>query len=488
MSLVEALNAAGVAYCHWKSNDRLARAIHGDEDLDLLVSREHRSRFECILNANGYKSLRQVGDEPITHYFGLDEASNKLIHLHVYYAIVTGGNLLKNYRLPVESALLGNCGRELTIPIPARETDLAVFVIRKLLEHTSFLEYLFLRRESHLVVGEAKWLALDGTPARAASVVSEMFPNISQAQFLRWCNTFLEHGVSLRCVPSGLALARAVRNYRIKTGVRPALVRCSRLFARILLRLVRQSARRKLSHGGALVAIVGGDATGKSTVSAVLTNLLSGDLRVARSHAGLPPASLLTFIPRMFLPLARRLAPALRTTRVHERTTQVSRPDLPAAFRGFALWIFTLRSLMIAYERSRLLRRLVSLAASGTIVIVDRFPTHLVGAMDSAQLDATALALKPGSLLFRLAETENAMYRAMPPADVVVRLHAPIETAISRNRDRDKPGKEDERYLRRRHAQADRTHYTRGTVVPISTEGDRASTIRSAVAAIWERL
>ena len=37
--LVQALDSAGVRYCHWKSNVALARAARGDSDLDLLVDR-----------------------------------------------------------------------------------------------------------------------------------------------------------------------------------------------------------------------------------------------------------------------------------------------------------------------------------------------------------------------------------------------------------------------------------------------------------------
>jgi thymidylate kinase len=488
MDVFQTLDNAGVVFCHWKSNDRLASALAGDEDLDLLVGREYRDQFDSILRAKGYKSATQSGLEPIKHYFGFDEAKNRLSHIHVCYGIVTGGSLLKNYRLPVEAVILGECRREFGVPIPAREVDLAIFVIRKLLEHTSPFEYAFLKRESELVIQEAKWLANGDMRERAARTASKMFPNIDEALFLRCCDTFLHHGVSLRCVPAGFALARALRNYRIRTGTTSGLIRCARLLKRLFRRLGRQPECKNLSHGGTVVAIVGADATGKSTVSAALRDVLSKHLRVVSFHGGLPPASPLTFIPRMFLPLARRLAPTLRTTRVQEKVLSSPKVDSTAPPRGLALWVFTLRSLMIAYDRARLLRRLVSLAASGTIVIVDRYPTDIIGAMDSAQLDATVLRLKRGSLLSRLARIETGLYRAMPPADVVVRLHVPVETAIIRNRDREKIGKEDDHYLRRRHGQAERTLHTRGTVVSISTEGDISATIRRAVTAVWRLL
>jgi thymidylate kinase len=486
-ALLQTLDEAGVAYCHWKSNDRLAAALAGDEDLDLLVGRGYRDLFDSILHSKGYKSATRTTPEPIAHFFGLDEARNKLVHIHVYYAIVTGGSLLKNYRLPVERALLENCRREMDVPIPSREIDLAIFVIRKLLEHASPLEFFLLKRESALVQQEIKWLAVGDTPARAARLASQLFPNVEEALFHRCCTALIQHGVSLRCVRPGLALARALRNYRIRTGIMPAWIRGTRFLKRILHRLLRRPSGMSLSHGGAVVAIVGADATGKSTVSAVLQEMLSQHLRVVSSHAGLPPASPLTFIPRTFLPLARRLVPTLRTTQLQEKVLRDSGRDTPP-LGGVALWTFALRSLMVAYDRARLLQRLVSLAASGAIVVVDRYPTDIFGAMDSTQLDAMALQLKPGSLLFRLAAIENAIYRAMPAADVVVRLHVPVETAIHRNLERQKAGKEGESYVRRRHAQAERTYHARGTVISISTEGKVSDTLRLAMAAVWRAL
>ena len=37
--LIQVLEYDRIAYCHWKSNDALARTAPGDKNLDLLVSR-----------------------------------------------------------------------------------------------------------------------------------------------------------------------------------------------------------------------------------------------------------------------------------------------------------------------------------------------------------------------------------------------------------------------------------------------------------------
>ena len=52
-SLREALDAEGIGYCHWKSNDALDRAVRGDSDLDLLVRRGDADRFTAVLRGLG---------------------------------------------------------------------------------------------------------------------------------------------------------------------------------------------------------------------------------------------------------------------------------------------------------------------------------------------------------------------------------------------------------------------------------------------------
>lgn len=38
VELVDAFDRSGVAYCHWKSNQAIARSATGENDLDLLVA------------------------------------------------------------------------------------------------------------------------------------------------------------------------------------------------------------------------------------------------------------------------------------------------------------------------------------------------------------------------------------------------------------------------------------------------------------------
>src|SRR2546427_4382965 len=81
----DALDGAGVRYCHWKSNRNLASALRGDTDLDLLVHRGDAARFRSIVERAGFRPTRGSGHPSIANYYGLVEESGKLLDLlHLY--------------------------------------------------------------------------------------------------------------------------------------------------------------------------------------------------------------------------------------------------------------------------------------------------------------------------------------------------------------------------------------------------------------------
>src|SRR5215213_779723 len=102
--LFHTLNTSGIRYCHWKSNMVLAQTLLGQTDVDLLVDRKDGSQFRGILAQLGFRPADAIdgGFFPaVEHYIALDRESGTLIDIHLYYRVVTGESLTKNYRLPI---------------------------------------------------------------------------------------------------------------------------------------------------------------------------------------------------------------------------------------------------------------------------------------------------------------------------------------------------------------------------------------------------
>jgi thymidylate kinase len=219
-----------------------------------------------------------------------------------------------------------------------------------------------------------------------------------------------------------------------------------------------------------LIAFVGSEATGKSTILNEVETWLGRSHRVRRVHAGKPPSTPITFVPHVLLPAIRALFPEQRTLRVEERYE-----DSPASTKKTFPLLFGVRSVMLAYERRALISRAMRLGG-GTVVLSDRYPSDTSGAPDGPQLAHLPMPSGRFSVRRALARVEGRLYLDIPAPDLVFHLTAPLEVTLARNAARDK--REPEDYVRFRHALSSRLRFDGAPVYPIDTDRDLEAVIR----------
>ena len=239
-----------------------------------------------------------------------------------------------------------------------------------------------------------------------------------------------------------------------------------------------RGSKKKLTPGagGAVIAFVGSEATGKSTLISEVERWLGKHFTIDRIHAGKPPGTPVTAVPHALLPLFRRVLPRQRTTRVEAREALEGQME-----ESFPL-MFGFRAVMLAYERKTLLTRAFARSANGRIVLCDRYPSARVGAADSPQL-------RPGTggpIRRLLAEIENRHYRNTPSPDLVIHLSAPLDVTLARNQDREKT--EPEEYVRIRHSKALEVDFPGVTVHRIDTNRPISSVVEEVKRHIWNAL
>jgi thymidylate kinase len=229
-----------------------------------------------------------------------------------------------------------------------------------------------------------------------------------------------------------------------------------------------------------LIAFVGPEATGKSTLVQETACWLGKVFDVSTAHLGKPPSTWLTFLPNLALPLLRKAAPQHRMSRVESdpRVQDVGRVSL----------LYALRSVLLAWDRRVLAVKVRRRATQGGIVICDRYPSIMVSAMDSARLRIPADAGGWGKLLGYLARLENHIYRQIPPPDVVIRLTVPVEVAIERNKERQKKGKEADAYVLRRHTTGVVPVFPTARTIELDSHQPRSQTISSVRQIVWDML
>lgn len=483
--LVEELNMNGIRYCHWKSNLSLSKSLSGQSDVDLLINREDASIFRTILSVLCFRPAVDKNGESfpsIEHYFALDEESGVLVHVHAYFRVITGDSLSKNYRFPIEGMLLQNTRMEGSIPVLTKSAELIVFTLRIMLKHTSLVELILLARYWKQVKQEIHWL-LETTPIdETLRLVHHWLPSLDPDLFSECVEALKARASLFRRIFLGLRLQSQVRIYARHSAIRAWLIGIQKFTAMLLRRLTQSQKALIPRSGGAVIAFVGPEATGKSTLIAEMSNWLGEHFAVEKIHAGKPKSTVLTAIPNLLVPALRSLFPGSRSTQLEARYLYEEQPEKPRT--SYPL-IFAIRSVLLAYDRRSLLSRAYSQAANGTVVLCDRYPSLQHGAPDSPQLTQLPISTNRYSIRRRLARIEARLYRQIPPPDLVIYLSAPLEVALSRNASRGK--KEPEDYVRRRHARSSNLEFET-SVYQLSTNQPFDRTILEAKKAIWNAL
>jgi hypothetical protein len=244
-----------------------------------------------------------------------------------------------------------------------------------------------------------------------------------------------------------------------------------------------RALRRGLPQGGAVIALLGSDGAGKSTLVADMARWFAWKTGVVPLYfgSGDGPVS----------PWRRVLRGLLLVYHRSSRRSPARGPDAPPPVRGAPRprsWLRelyrTLWALSIANEKRRRLRQAREARNQGQIVLCDRFPQcQIPGTTDGPLLDRWWG--HSNRLLSALARWERSVYQtaeACPP-DLVLKLHVTPAAASRRKPDMD-PG-----YLAARAGVIRALRYPPGTkVVEIDADQPMIQVLLQVKRAIWETL
>ncbi|MEO7136752.1 MAG: hypothetical protein ABI037_03460 [Gemmatimonadales bacterium] len=446
--LTRRLHEAGVSYCHWKSNEHLHAAVQGETDLDLLVDRQAALHVGRVLAEAGCKRMAPVPARAyvgIEDYLALDHATGRLIHLHLHYRLIIGERFLKGYRLPWEERMLARrqLDRDTGMYVSAPEMELLVLVVRAALK---------LRRRETIGFGgagpidsdflrEFHWLSGRADPAELQAEATELLGRPG-AEML---------AALMRAEPDRASLARFRRSIAGVTGVwrtyppveatrrrwlREWSARSARLWSRISGR--RQVTRFQNPRGGVIIAFLGADGSGKSTVTKAIASWLSWRMEVVPLYFGFGDGPV-SWVRRPLQGLKslysrRSRPPAAPHQRSHEAPGQErSTPSVREIPK--ALWRVLWGWSVVREKRSRL-RQAQRGRNLGLVVICDRYPqAQIMGLGDGPVFSHWERHSWPW--LRALSRWELEAYRRMETLvpDLVIKLHVSPEVSASRKQD-----------------------------------------------------
>ena len=492
--LIKTLNSEGINYCHWKSNIDLAQATSGEMDLDFLIDRESFQPVISILSGLGFKPAMVrwgVNSPGISHFYGYDSVTDRFAHVHLFSRVLTGESFLKSHLLPFEAMLLQNARYDGQMRVTSKSAELVLFTIRTYIKYGSLLDLVYLLKKTEKINSELNWLK-DGCDLSASlCLLNKYCPVIDEKLFVQCINTLDSNGSIIQRIRLARKVKRRIRNYSKHTFLEWVSSFSGLVFTQVQRRIGSRKKNKVLQAGGVVIGIVGADATGKSTLVSETGRWLGEDFLVRLMHAGKPPTSWATAPINLLLHLIRRFGPKLRpTVTVNENRFSSEKENVPLKGRGLASLLYAFRAVTLAWDRRNLLLKGWRAAAKGEIVICDRYPSNIVGAMDSPRLKEKKESGGWLTSVYNMAaRLEQDLYAQIPPPDLVVRLQVSVETAKERNRLRNKTGEETDEYIESRHHLAPEWHRTdTGRVFDVDTEQPLAETMLEIKDIIWHSL
>lgn len=424
----------GIVFCYWRSLLRVERALRGDGDLDLLVAQESRQGAETILTEAGFKRFPSIAVRThpgIETYLAHDEATGRLVHVHLHMRLVFGDALLKQFHPPWENTVLS---RRVThagsgLPVLDSETEAVLLVVRWACE-TSWADPVYRRNRA---TQQAKFerdrqaLALRVDPALLWQRAEDLLGagcGVPVAEFITGKPQRSTDALALRRVHRALAPWRSgsQAEIAIRRFWRVGVAAFGRFNRRVLLQ------PRPWAHicpgGGVVIAVMGVDGSGKSTLVRALHAWLGSEIDVLPIYFGTGDGrpSLLLRPFKALVPLATRVL--RRKPRGASHGTVSDAPPSGAYAILLAIW-----ATVLSFEKRAKLRAARRAADRGMVVVGDRFPQDQIDSYNDGPL-LPRLAHVPG-FLRRFEAASYALSRSLPP-DLVIKLVAPVATLAAR--------------------------------------------------------
>jgi thymidylate kinase len=477
-SLCRTLEVERISYCHWKSNNALDRSASGENDLDLLVSREDVQRFTEILYRLEFKGAKTSPEKQmpgVLDYFGYDSEADKFVHVHAHYQLIVGHDMTKNYHLPIERPYLDSAVQGDLFKIPEPEFEMIVFVIRMILKHSTWDA--ILGREGKLKQAERQELAYLQSQAdqnRVHVILKRHFPYVSEDLFEKCLQALNPKWSTWARAKTGYQLQMKLQIYARRSLPTNTLLK---FWRRVVLKFRRQlfksSPKYQLESGGAMLAIVGGDGAGKSTAIVGLHNWLSKNFRTTRVHMGKPSWSWTTITIRGFLKIGKFLGlypwePFYET----DNQKSIISPEYP--------WL--LREICNARDRYRTYRHAHRFAINGGIVIFDRFPLPQIQIMDGPQVERYINGDQANGITKFILELERNYYNQIVAPELIIVLRVNPEIAVQRKTD------EDPSMVRERSTEIWEIDWERTDVQIIEARKSKEEVLTELKTLIWSQL
>lgn len=423
LRLLREWNNQGILYCHWKSNEHLREGILGHTDLDILIDPTHTSHCTRILSETGYirVSSPRWGTYPgIEDWIGYDEETENHVHIHLHTRLLTGRRFVKEVHLPWEKIILQTRIKDPETGVYVTDPTIEIIILSVRIALKTTWRSCVLPPN---ILREITYLAARADLSRIPEYVRLMLPRPYANTFTRTIISLMGHPTLFRvCRLKLFALYLRVSYGRFIpfAGFLLFLAHTTRMVCKKILRMCGIHTRTKkiLQENGIVIAVIGADGSGKSTLIKNITPWLSWKLEVRSLYLGKHP--FFSFLS------GKRKNKSLR---------KKSDVRLPQSL--VRILMSDIKHIINAQHRAHMIRCAVRYRARGYVVITDRFPQQQFrGINDAPAINPDA---HPHVIHRLLSRYETYLYTRMTIScpDIVIALSVSPTVAITRKPDHD---------------------------------------------------
>lgn len=438
-TLLSSFHRHEIRYCHWKSNEHLAASMVGITDLDILFDGQTKADVERVIINCGFKEFIPVKEKQykdIQDFIGLDIHSGRIVHLHAHFKLTLGECYLKGYQLNLEKKIVDSrvFDNEFGIYRSAPEFELILLYFRHALKirNRDVLRF-YLKRNinySRNILQEYYWLKARCSNAEIEILLRSLFADHMPVYNL--VTKEFSHKVLLKL---SRILHKTFKDQRLYSPVKATLFRWYR---EVAIKAYRKwsglssgpvISQRIHPRQGLIVALVGADGSGKSTVIGDLQATFKKKIDVYNLYMGRGKSGNASWQRKIMGRFKKNYSKIQ-----HREKKAITRDVSTNENKSFRFNLFKcVEALAVARERRKKLRMMQTAKAKGMLVICDRFPQNqFMGYNDGPAL---SYLLHSKSFLFRWsARKEAKTYKLTEdnPPDILFKLIANADVVAAR--------------------------------------------------------
>ena len=450
LDLFQELDYKKIEYVVWKNCNLIDKFLDGRENLDIYINEKNKEKFKLFIKEKLWIEVKSttINHKNINHYLFITD--KKIYHIHIYFRLITGNSISKNYDLTelynyFENKIFDNKNN---LWIMNYDLQLELFKIRLACKQQSWLGSFLINRDLNNYIDELK-LLIKNADGKKKFYFSKIKINLIKINF---CNNNNSKNI----------LAH-ISNYKRFNDYVSMLIESKFLFKVFIKNFFGYKKFRLKKE--IYIFISGADSSGKTTIIEDFEKLFSKYFKTKKYNIGKPFPK---FVEQFFL-----------KKKISKKSTSSSltnkNPGILKILNNINLGLLRfLYSLNIFYFHN-----------NTNIFLLDRYVSEFTGHINGPRLQKNN---NLNTLNFFLFKTENYFYKLIKPINVEFRLITDVNTCLKRNKKRLKLAKETDDEIIIRHKIFSNSRFKSKKIIELNNDLNKLDSINNIIKIIVKDL